>query len=88
MKKSRFFKFEFFKFLLQVEVVSCIVNFDNNNYEFIEIFIRFFFTHEFLLDVDFKFSFKHIHFEIVVSIRFVKIYLKTLNIINCRRFLN
>ena len=88
MKKFRFFKFEFLKLFLQIEIVSCIVNFDDNNYEFIETFIRFFFTHEFLFNVDFKFSFEHIHFKIIVLIRFIKVYFETLNIIDCKRLLS
>ena len=88
MKKFNFSRFEFFKLLLQIEIVSCIVDFDNDDYEFVKVFVRFFLSYELFLDFNLKFSFEHIHFEIVVLIRFVEVYFKTLNIIDCKRFLN
>ena len=71
-----------------MKIVSCIVNFNNDNYEFIKAFVRFSFTYKFFFDVDFKFSFEHVHFEVVVSIRFVQVHFKTLNVIDCKRLLS
>ena len=87
LKKFNSLEFEFFKFLLHVEVVLCIVDFDNDNYKFIKVVVRFFFTYKFFFDVDFKFSFEHVHFEIVISIRLVEVYFETLSIINRKRLL-
>ena len=88
LKKFNSFEFKFFKLFLQVEVVSCIVDFDNDNYEFVKAFVRFFFVYKFFFNINFKFLFKYIHFEVVVSIRFVKMYFETLSVIDCKRLLS
>ena len=45
LKKFNFFKFKFLKSLLQVKIISNIVDFDNVDYEFVENFVRSIFSH-------------------------------------------
>ena len=59
-----------------------VINFYNNNYEFFEISIYHFFFDEFFFNVRFKFSSKHIYFKIIISIRFIQVFLETLNVID------